>query len=360
MKRLLPFLLVLPIGLSTYACATKSADKKPTPSGNTPPPGDSANPGGDDPNNPPPAGDGGTTTPDNPDDLSKNPIEGIAEAKPILQTDAFTDGPIWHAEQGVLFFATPLGNGALYRMRPDGSAKKVRDGDQVSGAIPIGNTIDKAGDLFTIEAKEIVRSAASAEAGAPEAIATGFNNGTVFTKFDTLNDAVVMDDGTMFVTDPGYFGEPITNRIYRISPEREVVVADAFDDIPRPNGIAFNPDKSELYVGFSQPMEGTMPFIRKYHMNPDGTLGESAKFIDIDPADSSPDGIEVDQAGNIFVATAQGVAVFTKKGEKIGVVAVPEQPTGMAFGNEDMKSLYVTTQGTRIWELRVNVPGIAQ
>lgn len=358
MKRLLPFMLILPIGIYSYACATKSGNKQPAPAGSTAPPNDPANPGDptqpSDPNNPDASGDPNA-------DLTRNPIEGIQEAKPILQTDAYTDGPIWHEGQGVLFFTTPLGTGALYRMRPDGSAKKVRDGDPTKGDIPIGDTVNKAGDLITLEAKAVVREQVSADAGgAPETIATGFQVGTVLTPFDTLKSAVALDDGTLFVTDPGYFAQPTANRIYRITPDKVVTVADAFDDIPRPNGIAFSPDKSELYVGFTAPMEGTLPFIRKYHMNADGTLGESAKFIDIDPADSAPDGIEVDKAGNIYVATKAGIAVFKPDGSKIGVVPVPEWPTGMAFGNKDMKSLYVTTQGVKIWELRVNVPGIAQ
>lgn len=358
MKRILPLMLVIPIAAYAYACSNKSEDPAP--------PTDPSTPGDPDPGTGNP--DPGTGNPDpgtgNPDpgttDPNANPIEGIAEAKPILQTDAFTDGPIWHEAQGVLFFATPLGNGALYRMRPDGSAKKVRDGDPASGSIPIGNTVDKAGNLINIMSQNIVRGGAAVDAGALETIANGWTNNTVFQKFDTLNDAVVRDDGVMFVTDPGYFGTPVANRIFRVAADKTVTVADAFEDVPRPNGIAFMPGQTELLVGFSQPMEGTMPYIRKYHLNEDGTLGEAAKFIDVDPADSAPDGIEVDTSGNIYVATKAGIAVYKNDGTKLGVVPVPEVPTGMAFGNKDMKSLYVTTQGTRIWELRVNVPGIAQ
>ena len=58
---------------------------------------------------------------------------------------------------------------------------------------------------------------------------------------------------------------------------------------------------------------------------------------------------------------AKGIKITSlEDGTKIGIVAVPEQPTGMAFGGPDLKSLYITTQGTKIWQVDVKVPGIAQ
>lgn len=65
----------------------------------------------------------------------------------------------------------------------------------------------------------------------------------------------------------------------------------------------------------------------------------------------------VDEAGNLYVATKVGVEVFASDRARIGVVPVPEAPTGLAFGGPDMKTLYVTTTGTRIWQLRLNVAG---
>ncbi len=62
----------------------------------------------------------------------------------------------------------------------------------------------------------------------------------------------------------------------------------------------------------------------------------------------------------MYVATKAGVTVFKSDATKIGVVSIPEQPTGMAFAGADLKTLYVTTGGTKIWELHVNVPGIVQ
>ena len=343
----LALFLVVPIGLFA-ACASKKGEDAQSGGGNSAP--GTNQPGA--PGSGPSGTSGGSTTPDPTD-----PIAGIAEAKILLDTGAYTDGPIWSAKEGVLFFTTPLGQSGLYRVKPDGTASKVMDGDPTTGAQPIGNTLDKAGNLIMVEAKRIMKNNA---AGAPTAIATGYDNGDAgVATFDTLNDAVVGSTGTIYATDPGYFDTPIANRIFRITAAGKVVVVETFDDVPRPNGIALTPDGKGLYVGFTEPIQGAKPFIRKYLVNADGTLGTKATFVELD-MDAQPDGIEVDQAGNVFVATKSGIAVYKADATKIGVVAVPEQPTAMAFGGKDLKTLYITTQGTRIFQVTLNVAGIVQ
>lgn len=355
MKRILPLLLVLSVGVG---CKDKASDdeNKTTDKNDTKPgaPGAPGKPGA-------PAA--------TQEELNTNPIEGAPAVAPILEAGTFTDGPVWHAGMGVLFFSTPLGDGALFRMLPDGRVLKVRDGNRDQGTMPIGNTVSAAGDLITVEAKRVVRSAAAggdlaviasrwgtpapppaADAGAAAADGT----------FDTLNDVVARKDGTLYVTDPGYFATPVANRIYRIDPSGAVQVVESFDDVPRPNGIALSPDEKTLYVGFTAPMQGTLPFIRKYIVNDDGTLGEWTKFKDIGPEDSSPDGLAVDKAGNVYVATRAGIEVYKANGTAWGTLAVPEKPTGMSFGGEDMKTLFITTEGVKIYQAKLKVTGISQ
>ena len=366
MKRILPLLIVLSLGATAYGCKDKSDDKK---AANNP-----ANPGGQ-------TGSGtGDGTPGAPtqEEINTNPIDGVDPPTVILEAGAFTDGPVWHAGLGVLFFSTPLGDGALYRMLPDGRVLKIRDGASKDGTQPIGNTVNANGDIITVEAKRVVKMTAGA--GDPATIATsypvagappqappaaadaGADQPPVSTpgQFDTLNDVVARKDGTLYVTDPGYFATPIANRIYRIDPSGAVSVVEAFDDVPRPNGVALSPDEKTLYVSFTQPVQGTLPFIRKYIVNDDGTLGEWTKFADIGPEDSSPDGLAVDKVGNIYVATKAGVQVFKTDGTSWGTVPVPEKPTGLSFGGEDLKTLYITTEGVKIWQVKTKLAGISE
>jgi gluconolactonase len=245
------------------------------------------------------------------------------------------------------------------------------------GTTPVGNTVNAAGDIITVETKRVVKVAAAG--GDPTVIATGYPTGgappappagpdagdapPVSTpgQFDTLNDVVARKDGTLYVTDPGYFATPMANRIYRIDPQNNVQVVEAFDDVPRPNGIALSPDEKFLYVGFEQPQQGTLPFIRKYTVNDDGTLGEWTKFVEIGPDNkSSPDGLAVDKVGNVYVATKAGIEVYKPDGKPWGTVPVPEKPTGLSFGGEDMKTLYITTEGMKIWQMKTKLAGISE
>lgn len=296
-----------------------------------------------------------------PEELRKNPIQGIAAAKVLIDTGQYTDGPVWHAAEKVLFYTVPLGEGdipGLYRARPDGSAMKVRGGSAATGNQPVGNAVNKNGDLVTIEAKRIMRGGPGSD---PVAIATGYPSDKGIMPFDTLNDAVVHANGTIYVTDPGYFVDPppLSNRLYRIAPDGVVSIADTFADVPRPNGIALSPDQTVLYVGFERPTAGTKPYVEKYHVQDDGSLAEHSRFVEFE-MDASPDGIEVDMAGNVYVANAAGITVFKADGKKIGNVAVPDPPTSIAFGGDDLKTLYITTAKTKIFSLKVNVSGINQ
>lgn len=376
MKRILSIALLLPLtAYAMTACSKKADDGEEQP-------GDGVGGNGDGDGN----GDGqGPTQPGDvpPEELAKNPIEGIAPARAVFEAGQFTDGPVWHQNLGVLFFSTPLGEGALYRMLPDGRAMKVRDGVRAEGSTPIGNSVNGAGELITVDAKRVTKTGFDEKNAAlpPVVIATGYGAEpapppdpnapppdpnapppptSVPGQFDTLNDVTARKDGTLYVTDPGYFATPAANRIYRVDPAGAVQVVEAFEDVPRPNGIALSPDEKFLYVGFSAPLQGTLPFVRQYMVNDDGTLGEWTKFIDVGPADSVPDGIAVDLAGNVYIATKAGIEVYKSDSSKIGVIPIEEKPTGMSFGGKDMKSLFVTTEGVKIWEVRTNVPGIGQ
>ncbi len=364
MKRILPLLLVLSLGAMAFGCKDDSDNNK---NGA----GDPANTGGEQPGTPGAPGNPGDPPTDV--EMNTNPTDGLEPAAAVLESGGFTDGPVWHAGMGVVFFTRPLGEGALFRMLPDGRMLKVRDGVSAQGTQPIGNTVNAAGEVITVEAKRIVRQAA--EGGDPIVIATKYTGVDQQQpdpldpnappppvgdgQFDTLNDVVSRSDGTLYVTDPGYFATPTANRIYRIDPSGAVQVVEAFDDVPRPNGIVLSPDEKTLYVGFSAPIAGTLPFIRKYIVNEDGTLGEWTKFADIGPEDSQPDGLAIDKVGNVYVATKAGIEVFKPSGEKWGAIAVPEQPTGMTFGGEDMKTLFITTTGVKVWQVKMKLEGIS-
>ncbi|MBX3227496.1 MAG: SMP-30/gluconolactonase/LRE family protein [Labilithrix sp.] len=367
MNRILPLL-----ALTLFAVACGSSDKKTATNDQTPDGQQATNPDG---------------TPIDPDGLGggdpalagTNPIEGIGEVQAIMEPGTFTDGPVWSENGGALYFSTPLGDGGLYRMLPDGRAIEVRTGVALEGSQPIGNTVHPGtGEIITAEAKRITKTTFEAVLNAPASVITANYDPSSQPgqtdpyappppppgdgSFDTLNDVVARKDGTLYVTDPGYFveGGPAVNRIFRVLPNGgPALIVDAFEDIPKPNGIALSPDEKILYVGFTAPTQGTVPYIRRYALNEDGSLAGFEKFIDLG-AESAPDGLAVDLAGNVYVATTGGVEVFKPNGERWGGIAVPETPTGMTFGGPEMKTLYITTQGTHIFQITTNLAGLSQ
>lgn len=373
MNRILP---LLALSLIAVAVACSSSDKKDTPGAG---PGTTPDGGGAADANGPAVIDTGNTSGGLPEYVGLNPIEGIGEVQSVMEPGMFTDGPVWSEQGQALYFATPLGEGGLFRMRADGKAIQVRAGVAAEGSQPIGNTVlPGTGEIVTAEAKRITKTTFEALLNAPSSvIAAGYDPASQPTAtdpyappppppgdgtFDTLNDIVARKDGTLYVTDPGYFvpGGPAVNRIFRVSPNGgAAMIVDAFEDIPKPNGIALSPDEKTLYIGFTAPTTGTAPYIRKYVVNDDGSLGAFLKYVDLAP-DSAPDGLAVDKGGNVYVATSAGIEVYKPSGEKWGNIAVPQLATGMTFGGADLTTLYITTQGTNIFQITTKVPGLSQ
>ena len=179
---------------------------------------------------------------------------------------------------------------------------------------------------------------------------------------------VVKSDGSIWFTDPtfgllGYYEgekhEPeLPANVYRIDPRtgRVSVVA---DDVEGPNGLAFSPDESKLYVVESRAMPTRK--LRVFDVVGD-RLGDSRMFIDA--RGGTPDGFRVDIHGNLWCGwgmgedALDGVRVFNPAGEPIGHISLPERSANLCFGgrwrnrlfmaaSHGLYALYVNTQGVQ-------------
>ena len=106
------------------------------------------------------------------------------------------------------------------------------------------------------------------------------------------------------------------------------------DDFNMPNGLAFSPDESVLYI--DDTAEQT---IRRFDVSPDGSIGNGRVFIRMQGTEpGAPDGMKVDQQGNVYCTGPGGIWIMDSSGKHLGRILMPEQPANFNFGDADWRS----------------------
>jgi gluconolactonase len=165
-------------------------------------------------------------------------------------------------------------------------------------------------------------------------------------QFNIPNDVIVKSDGAIYFSDPMGAAAPeqwdLTHTgVYRVSPDLGTLTLLA-DDFVFPNGLAFSPDESVLYID-----DFRRGHIRAFDVAPNGTLAKQTDRIFADlrgPEPGAPDGMKVDTAGNVYCGGSGGIYILDPKGRKLGrIVHGHPETTNIAFGGDDWKTLYFTT-----------------
>ncbi|MEH2236845.1 SMP-30/gluconolactonase/LRE family protein [Nostoc sp.] len=186
-------------------------------------------------------------------------------------------------------------------------------------------------------------------------------------RLNSPNDLVVKSDGTIWFTDPpygitepnqGYGGEQEQpgSYVYRFDPATGEIYP-VVTDMVRPNGLAFNPDESLLYVSdtaaFNIP--GGPHHIRVYEVMQDRHVKNGRVFAVIDPG--QPDGFRVDEHGNIFTTSQDSVQVYAPDGTQLGKILVPQTSTNLTFGGKERDRLFITA-GHSLYAIDLNTRGV--
>jgi gluconolactonase len=209
-----------------------------------------------------------------------------------------------------------------------------------------GNTLDTDGGLLSCEHQHRRVSRIDAN-GIVKVLADRFQG----RRLNSPNDIVSRSDGMIFFTDPPY-GVGADKRelafqgVYCLNPEDGQLKL-LRDDFDKPNGLAFSVDESELYIADTE-----RGHLRQFSVVSDGGLSREQIFCKCD----RPDGIRLDQVGNVWVACLNGIEVFNPNGERIAYVELPERPANLAFGDTDLKSIYICAR-TSIYRVRSSVAG---
>lgn len=188
-------------------------------------------------------------------------------------------------------------------------------------------------------------------------------------RLNSPNDLVVKRDGTIWFTDPpygltepnqGYGGEQEQpgSFVYRFDPvtgEIDAVVT----DMVRPNGLTFNPDENLLYV--SDTAAFNIPqgphHIRVYEVVNERCVTNGRVFAVIDPG--QPDGLRVDEHGNIFTSSEDSIQVYAPDGTRLGKILVPETCANLTFGGPQRNRLFITA-GKSLYTINLNTRGVQQ
>lgn len=270
------------------------------------------------------------------------------EPERIATNLQFTEGPVWHPDGYLLFSDIPANR--IYRWEPGKGLTVFREPSGNSN----GLTLDREGRLIACEHGNRRVSRTEAD-GRVVSLAERYQG----KRLNSPNDVVVRSDGSIYFTDPPYGVQPEQREldfqgVYRLAPDGTLTLL--VGDFERPNGLCFSPDEKVLYIA-----DTARRHVRAFEVLPDGSLGKGRIFADVSTAPPSlvggPDGMKVDEEGNLYVTNTDGVWVISPEGKHLGTIITPERPANCAFGDADRRSLYITAR-TSVYRVRVKVPGI--
>jgi gluconolactonase len=271
----------------------------------------------------------------------------------IVAGNSFGEGPVWRADEHCLLWTDAFEDRIL----------KWQPGHGVSTYLaPTGRAL-----ALTLDAQHrLVVSGWSARTvwrqehdGRLVVLASHFQG----QRINTPNDIVVKSDNAIYWTDsssaldsPNFPGDDCQkylefNAVFRIAADGQSIQP-VMDDFETPNGLAFSPDESLLYVNDTRKRH-----IRAFDVQTDGSLRNGRVFyVDRGTDPGNPDGMKVDVAGNVYCTASGGVHVISPQGELLGRIRLPTV-SNLAWGDDDWRTLYVTGR-SEVYRLRLTIPGV--
>jgi gluconolactonase len=286
---------------------------------------------------------------------------GNTKVERIATGMRWSEGPVW------------IGDGR-YLLWSDIPNNRIMRWDEETGAVSVfrhpsnyanGNTRDREGRLLTCE-HDTRRITRTEHDGTITVIADRYDGKPL----NSPNDIVCKSDGSIWFTDPpfgilgfyeGHMATPeLPTNVYRWDPKTGKLAVVA-GDINRPNGLAFSPDESKLYIIESG---GAPRYIRVYDMADGGTRPVNSRRLITADDNGTPDGMRVDVDGNLWCGWGMGadgldgVTVFNPDGKRIGRIDLPERCANVCFGGTNRNRLFMASS-TSVYSLFVNTQGVA-
>ena len=257
----------------------------------------------------------------------------------------FTEGPVWDPS-GFVYVSDEVTN-KIFRIYPDGHKEEL-----ISLGDPDGNTYDEQHQL--IDCASVLRAIIRIK---PDGTYTVLADRYQGKRLNSPNDVVIGPDGAIYFTDPtsdlpkDQKQELDFKGVFRLDAQGQLTLLTR--ELTEPNGLAFSPDGKRLYVD-----DSAQKNIRVYDFQSDGTLRNGRIFGEEPGAkgDGVPDGMKLDRDGNLYVTGPGGIWIWDSDGHHLGTILLPEQPANLAWGDRDLKTLYITAT-TSLYRLTTNTTG---
>ncbi len=305
------------------------------------------------------------------DDSLEQLIDLEADIEVLSSGFLWSEGPVWVPEMelphgGYLLFSD-IPNNRVVRWDEGKGAETWLKPSGYTGAEPYGGEPGCNGLLLNAEGQLIScehgdrRLSVLTKGGGKRTLVDNYQG----KRLNSPNDVCLGSDGkTLYFTDPPYglpkrWDDPRRELefcgVYRLSHDGEITLLTT--EMTRPNGIAFSPDFDTLYVAQSDPEAALW---KSFPVKEDGTIGEGTVFHDATEAFKEglpglPDGLKLDEKGNLWATGPGGVYIFAPNGKLLGRISTGERTANCAWGN-DGTVLYMTAD-TYLCRIKTKIKG---
>jgi gluconolactonase len=281
-----------------------------------------------------------------------------AELELLADGFRWLEGPVWFGDHDCLLFSDIPNNRTLRWSERHGVSTFLEPSEFANG-----QTRDRQGRLIQCHHRSRCLTRRELDGRITTLIREARGQ-----RLNAPNDVVVKSDGSIWFSDPLYGlmndyegGRQRSEQppaLYRLDPESGVAEAVA-TDFDGPNGLAFSPDESLLYVAESGAPGDPSPrqAIRRFRVSDDGrSLSGGEEFHRITPGWA--DGFRVDEHGNLWCGAADGVHCIAPDGSLLGKVLMPQRVSNLCFGDRARSRLFLCAS-TALYALFTNTRGAA-
>ncbi|MGR0160880.1 SMP-30/gluconolactonase/LRE family protein [Paenarthrobacter nitroguajacolicus] len=271
----------------------------------------------------------------------------------LFEGTVWAEGPLWIPQSQTLRWSD-IPNDRILEFSPaTGATREYATGVEYTN----GRTLDHDGSV--VQCSHGRRRVERDDDGVVTSIVEAFGKH----RLNSPNDVVVAGDGTVWFTDPPYGILPGTVEghegeqeyggcyVFRFDPETRELTP-VVTDLVHPNGLAFSPDESLLYVADTAGPGRGVPFRIAVCPVKGGSCGESSTFVELED-DAASDGFRVDIEGRVWTSAGSAVRVYAPDGTLLTAVEIPEKVSNLCFGGADGHDLYITAT-TSLYRLRTS------